>query len=107
MTNPTNPKDVTSPTVLAVHNGQVREAAGRMADQVSARPGGLGGAEVRLDLAAVEYVESRELGALVVLNRKVNGAGGRLALVGVRPGVAGVLSVTRLDTILDVRTAVA
>ena len=81
-----------APTVLAVRNGTVREAADRLT------PAG-----VRLDFAAVDYVESRELGSLVVLNRKVKAAGGRLALVNVGPHVAGVLNVTRLDTILDVR----
>ena len=56
---------------------------------------------------ARQYIESRELGTLVVLNRKVRDAGGRLALMNVRPFVAGVLEVTRLDTILDVRPAAA
>ena len=86
------------PTVLAVQNSQVREVAARAADR-------LDGSDVRLDFAAVEFVESRELGSLVVLNRKVRAAGGRLELVNVRPFVAGVFDVTRLDTILDVRRA--
>ena len=93
----------TRPTVLAVANGRVRDGANRLAAEVVSRPGGLGGREVHLDFRSVEYVESRELGALVVLNRKVKGAGGKLALVNVRPFVSGVLEVTRLDTILEVR----
>jgi anti-anti-sigma factor len=97
MTNPTN----TAPAVVPVPTRGVRETANRLAAQLP----GLGGGEARLDFGAVEYIESRELGALVVLNRKVREAGGRLALVNVRPFVAGVLEVTRLDTILDVRRA--
>jgi anti-anti-sigma factor len=97
MTNATH----TPPAVVPVRTRGVRETANRLATQLD----GLGGAEARLDFGAVEYIESRELGALVVLNRKVRDAGGRLALVNVRPFVAGVLEVTRLDTILDVRRA--
>ena len=84
---------------LPVWTGHVRETANRLAEQLAH----LAGTEARLDFRAVEYIESRELGALVLLNRKVRDAGGRLALVNVRPFVAGVFEVTRLDTILDVR----
>jgi anti-anti-sigma factor len=91
-----------SPTVLAVGNGRVRDGARRLAEEVASRPGGVAGREVHLDFQHVEFVESRDLGALVVLNRKVKGAGGKLALVNVRPVVSGVLEVTRLDTILEV-----
>ena len=93
----------TPPSVEPVQTRGVRETANRLAAQLTR----LHGAEARLDFGAVEYIESRELGALVVLNRKVRDAGGRLALVNVRPFVAGVLEVTRLDTILDVRRAAA
>ena len=92
-----------APTVLAFCNGRVRDGASRLAEEVVSRPGGLAGREVHLDFGNVEFVESRDLGALVVLNRKVKGAGGKLALVNVRPVVSGVLEVTRLNTILEVR----
>ena len=39
--------------------------------------------EIVLDCAGVQFVGSEELGALVALNRKVRGAGGRLRLVNV------------------------
>jgi anti-anti-sigma factor len=97
----------TGPTIVAVPNGAVRDAAGWLAAQLAECPGGLNGGEVRLDFGAVESVESRELGALVVLNRRARDAGGRLALVDVRPLVAAVFELTRLDTILDVRRAAA
>ena len=95
------------PTVVSVHSGAVRDTAGRLADQLADHPGGLNGREVRLDFGAVEYVESGELGALVILHRRAREAGGRLALVGVHPPVASVFAITRLDTILDVRRAAA
>ena len=95
------------PTVVSAHSGAVRDAADWLAGQLAGRPGGLAGGEARLDLGAVEYVESWELGALILLNRKVREAGGRLTLVDVRPLVAAVFEVTRLDTILDVRRAAA
>jgi anti-anti-sigma factor len=96
-----------APTVVSVPAGGVRDVARWVADQLASRPGGLNGGEVRLDFGAVESVESRELGALVVLNRQAQEAGGWLALVDVRPLVAAVFEVTRLDTILEVRRAAA
>ena len=93
------------PKVVSVPNGAIRDVAGWVATQLAEQPGGLNGCEVRLDFGAVEFVESRELGALVVLNRRARDAGGRLTLVDVRPLVAAVLEVTRLDSILDVRRA--
>lgn len=89
------------PVVLPVQTRQIREVAGGLAGRLREHAG----ADVRLDFGAVEVIDSRELGALVVLNRKVRDAGGRLALVNVQPFVSGVLAVTRLDTILDVRAA--
>ena len=94
--------DRTLPTV-----DRLSEAAARLADALAARGVSLAGAEVRLDLGAVEAVASRELGALITLNRRAREAGGRLALVGVRPPVAAVIRATRLDAILDVRPATA
>lgn len=89
----------TSPT-LAITSGRVREEVNRLAGQPHS-PGG----ELLLDFRDVEWVGSEDLGALVVLNKKVKGAGGRLELVNVRPMVSEVLAVTRLDTILTVRPA--
>lgn len=101
-TSSTNSPETAPAAVLAVHNGQVRDSANRLAGEVAEKPARWAGREVRLDFGSLDYVDSRELGALVVLNRKVKSAGGRLTLVNVRPFVSGVLQVTRLDTILDV-----
>jgi anti-anti-sigma factor len=75
--------------------GQVAAAANRLA-------AGLPAGEIELDFAGVQFVGSEELGALVTLNRKVRGAGGKLRLVNVEPPISGVFAITRLDTILDV-----
>jgi anti-anti-sigma factor len=80
---------------VPVHAGQIGAAANRLAE-------GPPTDEIVLDFAGVEFVRSEELGALVVLNRKVRGSGGTLRLVNVGPPVAGVFAVTRLDTILEV-----
>lgn len=83
------------PMSVPVQAGQVAAAANRIAATL---PRG----EVVLDFAGVQFVGSEELGALVALNRKVRGAGGKLRLVNVGPPIAGVFAITRLDTILDV-----
>lgn len=85
---------------VPVAGGRVREAANRIAETLADRPGA-----VVLDFGAVEFVGSEDLGALVVLHKRLWGAGGRLALVNVQPEVSNVFSVTRLDTLFDVRRA--
>jgi anti-anti-sigma factor len=82
-------------TSVPVQAGQVKATANRLAEDP---PRG----DVVLDFAGVQFVGSEELGALVALNRKVRGAGGKLRLVNVEPPISGVFAVTRLDTILDV-----
>ena len=82
-------------TSVPVQAGQVAAAANRLAEDP---PSG----EIVLDFAGVQFVKSEELGALIALNRKVRGAGGKLRLVNVEPPISGVFAVTRLDTILDV-----
>ena len=58
-----------------------------------------------LDLGGVTMLTSVALGKFVSLNGKVRGAGGRLTLTNPTPTVRQVFRVTRLDTVLDVRTA--
>ena len=89
----TNPAPV-HPSVR-VQTGQVKVTANRLAENP---PRG----DVVLDFAGVQFVGSEELGALVALNRKVRGTGGRLRLVNVEPPISGVFAITRLDTIIDV-----
>ena len=65
------------------------------------------GLHLRLDLRAIRYATSSALGKLVGLHRRLRAAGGRLVLCGPTPEVAEVLSVTRLDTVLEVAEAPA
>jgi anti-anti-sigma factor len=102
MQTPTAPNSTPGPprcrTLIPVQAGHVGATANRLA---AAPPAG----DIVLDLAGVHFVGSEELDALVVLNQKVRAAGGRVRLVNVGPPVGGVLAVTRLDTLLDVRRA--
>ncbi|HEX3149134.1 MAG TPA: STAS domain-containing protein [Gemmataceae bacterium] len=90
--------------VIAIQEDRVREEANRLTEQLAA---GVHSADGRLalDFAAVNYVRSEDLGALIALHKRVEVNGGRLTLLNVRPLVSGVLSVTRLDTLFDVRQA--
>ena len=80
---------------VPVQAGQVKATANRLAENP---PRG----DIVLDFAGVQFVGSEELGALVALNRKVRGTGGKLRLVNVEPPISGVFAITRLDTIIDV-----
>jgi anti-anti-sigma factor len=60
---------------------------------------------VVLDFEAVSGVGSDDLNALVVLQNRMKATGKRLALINVRPAVAEVFAVTRLDTLFDVAKA--
>jgi anti-sigma B factor antagonist len=55
---------------------------------------------VRLDLAAVAFISSAGIGGLVSAHKKLVAAGGRLAVVAASPQVAGVLRLTKLDTLI-------
>ncbi len=58
-----------------------------------------------LDLGAVAALSSAALGKLLVLDRAVRAAGGRLTLANLTAAVRRVFKATRLDAILDVRDA--
>jgi anti-anti-sigma factor len=63
----------------------------------------LGRVQVDLDFAAVGFLSSVGLATLMTLHKKLRTAGGRLALLNVRPHIHEVLAVTRLTTVLGVR----
>lgn len=58
-----------------------------------------------LDLARVDFVDSSGLGALVALLKRM-GAEGSLALASVRPPVARLLALTRLDRVFRIHDTV-
>lgn len=77
--------------------------ADQIGKQLLALADGPGTKFVTLDLANVEYVTSTILGHLVALNKRLQGAGGRLTLENVQPAVRDILKVTSLDQVLDLR----
>jgi anti-sigma B factor antagonist len=56
-----------------------------------------------LDLHGIRYATSTALGQLVGLNRAVRSSGGKLTVLNPCRAIADALSITRLNTILDVR----
>ena len=60
-----------------------------------------------LDLTTVTALDSGALGKLIGFDRAVRAAEGHLTLLNPTPGVRRALRLTRLDTILDVRTELA
>jgi anti-anti-sigma factor len=57
---------------------------------------------VCLDFWEVEFLSSVVLGKLLVLDRKLRGAGGRLTMLNLNPKVFEVFHVSRCDDFLDV-----
>jgi anti-sigma B factor antagonist len=71
-------------------------------DPVYSLAGGMGRNRLVLNLAPAQYLPSLALGKLVLLNRKVQAAGGRLALCQLSPAVAETLEATHLADLFDV-----
>jgi anti-anti-sigma factor len=62
------------------------------------------GADLELDLAALEIWDGAGLGVLVGANRRARRAGRQIVLIAVAPRIARLLRATRLDRALVVRT---
>ncbi|MDG9672868.1 STAS domain-containing protein [Micromonospora sp. DH14] len=77
---------------------QLREALQRLVDS--------GDRQVVVDLAAVGFMDSSGLGALVVMFKALRDAGGRLCLAAVQPAVRNVLTVTSVDQVIDIYDSV-
>jgi anti-sigma B factor antagonist len=71
-------------------------------DPIYALVDSVGRRKVVLNLAPVEYLPSLAVGKLVMLNRKVQAAGGRLALCQLTPTVREVLDTTHLTPLFHV-----
>ena len=56
---------------------------------------------VEIDLAAVEFVDSSGIGALLSVYRKLPAGAGATRLVNVRPGVLAVLELLRLHRVFE------
>lgn len=58
--------------------------------------------QLLLDLSAVRFMDSSGIGAVVAVLKRVSEAGGRLKICRVNPRVSDVLSVTRLERVLEI-----
>jgi anti-sigma B factor antagonist len=57
-----------------------------------------------LNFSNVEFMSSAALNKLIVLNKKVQGAGGKLRLSNLRPEIYDVFVITRLNTVFDIKS---
>jgi len=61
------------------------------------------GKRLAVDLSGVEMLTSAGIGLLIETHQQCEAAGGRLVVFGVQEDVLGVLKLTRLDRILNIR----
>ena len=87
---------VTCPDLGENHIHSIAEKLVQLAAQV-------GEGELRVDLDDVGYVGSTALGKFVSLHKQLDRQGGGLILENVSPFVCEIFTLTRLNTILDVR----
>jgi anti-anti-sigma factor len=57
-------------------------------------------AELLVDVSEVRFIDANGLGLLVSMHRHVSASGGRMNLIGTRPGLARLLHITQLDRLL-------
>jgi anti-anti-sigma factor len=72
-------------------------------DQISTLASEMGRILIVLNLAGVEMVYSLGLGKLIMLNRKLQVAGGHLVLCHIKPFVAEVIETSHLSEVLTIR----
>ena len=63
----------------------------------------MGRTRIVLNLARVEMIASLGLGKLIMLNRRVQAAGGRLVLCNLTPFVADVLEAGKVSHVFSIR----
>jgi anti-sigma B factor antagonist len=57
-------------------------------------------AQLVVDVSEVRFIDASGLGLLVMMHRHVSASGGRMNLLGTRPGLSRLLRITRLDHLL-------
>jgi len=57
-----------------------------------------------LNFSNVEYMSSAALGKLITLNKKIQGAGGKLVLCAIDPQIREVFEITKLDKLFVIRS---
>jgi anti-sigma B factor antagonist len=63
----------------------------------------LGRRKILLNFSNVEYLSSAALGKLITLNKKVNGAGGKLILCNIDPTIYEVFEITKLNKLFNIQ----
>jgi anti-sigma B factor antagonist len=76
----------------------VAEVKEKLTGAIEANPG----ETVRVDLTAVDFLDSTGLGVLVGALRRARTAGGGIILAGARPNVAKVFQITGLDKVFEI-----
>jgi anti-sigma B factor antagonist len=63
----------------------------------------LGRRKLLLNFANVEYLSSAALGKFITLNKKVQGAGGKLILCNIDPNIYEVFEITKLNKLFNIQ----
>lgn len=63
----------------------------------------LGRKKILLNFSNVEYLSSAALGKFITLNKKVNGAGGKLILCAIDPTIYEVFEITKLNKVFTIQ----
>ncbi|CAN5416957.1 STAS domain-containing protein [soil metagenome] len=63
----------------------------------------LGRKKILLNFGNVEYMSSAALGKLITMNKKVQGAGGKLVLCNIDANIREVFEITRLDKLFVIK----
>jgi anti-anti-sigma factor len=58
-------------------------------------------AELVVDVSEVQFIDASGLGLLVAMHQNVSSSGGRMNLIGTRPGLSRLLRITQLDRLLE------
>src|SRR6187549_3356205 len=56
-----------------------------------------------LNFASVEFLSSAALNKLIILDKKVKGAGGKMRLCNLKPEIYEVFAITRLNQLFDIK----
>lgn len=56
-----------------------------------------------LNFATVEFLSSAALNKLIILDKKVKGAGGKMRLCNLRPEIYEVFAITRLNQVFEIK----
>jgi anti-anti-sigma factor len=89
--------------VIARLAGRLDSGSAPAAEEQLTRLIGSGAPRLAIDLSKLEYISSAGLRVLLLVARKVQQAGGKLALFGLNPSVHEVFSISGFNTIFTIR----